>query len=154
MRVEYPYDPRQIVIDNTIFYTSPFSLFLPLPAPPPLPAPASSSTPPVHDAPSRKAMARDLKVNYNQLTLGQLRRMCNTLLSLGGNQRVAAVPERALKAAAAAAGGSSGGALGCKKAPPAVAMEVAGAGSDAGGVAAQEESREKGKGKKKKKASE
>lgn len=92
-------------------------------------------------------MARDIKVNYNQLTLGQLRRMCDTLLALGEEQRVVAVPERALKEAA----GSS------QHVSPAVAMDVGGS-SDDDGVAAQEEEtkekKKKGKGKKKKKSGE
>lgn len=99
-----------------------------------------------HPTPS-KTMARDMKVNYNQLTLGQLRRMCDTLLSLGDDQRVVAVPERALKETA-----------GSQKAPPAVAMEVGGGSYDDGVVAQEEEVKEKkkkkkGKGNKKKKES-
>lgn len=84
-------------------------------------------------------MTRDIKTNYNQLTLGQLRRMCDMLLSLGDDQRVVTVPERALKEAPdtaalsnpAAGGDSSGGNSGKKTAPATgtVAMEV-GEGSD------------------------
>ena len=72
-------------------------------------------------------MARDTKVNYNQKTLGQLRRMCDTLLSLGNDQQVVTIPERALKEASPVSGdagidggggggggggGSDGGSLG------------------------------------------
>lgn len=90
-------------------------------------------------------MARDIKVNYNQLTRGQLRRMCDTLLSLADDQRVVVVPEPALEKAA-----------GSRKVSPAVAvaMDVSG-GSDDDGVAAQNETtgekKGKGRGKKEKK---
>eukprot|EP00752_Nemacystus_decipiens_P007704 g6887.t1 len=90
---------------------------------------------------NQEAMARDMKVNYNQLTLGQLRRMCDTLLSLGEDQRVVAVPERALKEAA-----------GSQKVPPVVEMDVGGGSDDSS--ATQEETSEKskrGKGKRPKK---
>lgn len=101
-------------------------------------------------------MARDIKVNYNQLTLGQLRRMCDKLLSLGDDQRVVAVPERALKETAGS------GAAGRREAPPAVAMEEGEGSDDEGVVAAQEEEagekkekgKSKGKSKKKRKSSE
>lgn len=55
-------------------------------------------------------MARDIKINYNQVTLGKLRRMCDTLLSLADDQRVVTIPERALKkeAPATAATGAGG----------------------------------------------
>lgn len=43
-----------------------------------------------------QAMARDMKINYNQLTVGQVRRMCDTLLSLAVDERVVAIPERVL----------------------------------------------------------
>lgn len=45
----------------------------------------------------KKAMARDIKINYKQLTLGKLRYMCKTLLALDDNQRVVEIPERVLK---------------------------------------------------------
>lgn len=44
----------------------------------------------------------DTRVNYNQLTLGKIRRMCNTFLSLRDDQRVVSVPECAAKEAGAA----------------------------------------------------
>ncbi|CAM9278369.1 unnamed protein product, partial [Sphacelaria rigidula] len=50
-----------------------------------------------------EAMARDLKTNYKQLTLGQVRRMCTTLLSLGDDQRVVDIPKRVLLGAEAEA---------------------------------------------------
>lgn len=49
-------------------------------------------------------MARDIKINYKQLTLGKLRYMCNTLLVLGDNQRVVEIPDRVLKEACLSVG--------------------------------------------------
>lgn len=58
-----------------------------------------------------QAMARDIKINYNQVTLGKLRRMCDTLLSLADDQRVVTIPARALKEASpSAVGGGDDGA--------------------------------------------
>eukprot|EP00903_Cladosiphon_okamuranus_P017401 g16027.t1 len=80
------------------------------------------------------AMARDIKVNYKQLTLGQLRRMCDKLLALGDNQRVVALPERASKEAA---GSRNNASLAIS-----VAMEEDGGSEDDDGVAAQKEAKE------------
>ena len=49
-------------------------------------------------------MTRDIKINYNQLTLGKLRRMCNSLLALGDDQRVVDIPPRVLEEASLAGG--------------------------------------------------
>lgn len=57
-------------------------------------------------------MARDIKINYNQITLGKLRRMCDTLLSLADDQRVVTIPARALKEAPPSAAGGGDGASG------------------------------------------
>lgn len=53
-------------------------------------------------------MARDIKINYKQLTLGKLRYMCNTLLALGDNQRVVEIPEGVLKEACMSVGDGGG----------------------------------------------
>ncbi|CAM9119267.1 unnamed protein product [Ectocarpus sp. 12 AP-2014] len=108
-----------------------------------------------------EAMARDIKVNYNQLTLGQLGRMCDTLLSLDEEQRVVALPERvANEAAKAASNTAAGGAAAGTGTSPCqservsastpVAMEVGEESGDDGKEKAQE-NRSKGKAAKKKK---
>lgn len=53
-------------------------------------------------------MARDIKVNYNQFTVGKMRRMCDTLLSLGDDQRAVTIPERALQEASPVGGNEEG----------------------------------------------
>lgn len=94
-------------------------------------------------------MARDMKVNYNQLTLGQLRRMCDILLSLGEDQRLVTLPERVAKETAKAASTSP-----CHgermSASTATAMEVGEEPGDDGKEKAKE-SKSKGKTAKKKK---
>ncbi|CBN75225.1 conserved unknown protein [Ectocarpus siliculosus] len=108
-----------------------------------------------------EAMTRDIKVNYNQLTLGQLRRMCDTLLSLGEEQRVVTLPERvaneATKAASTtAAGGTAAGTgtgpchSGRVSASTPVAMEVGEESGDDGKEKAKD-NKTKGKAAKKKK---
>lgn len=97
-------------------------------------------------------MARDTKVNYNQLTLGKLRRMCDTLLTLGDDQRVVTIPERALKEAspvsgdADGGGGGGGGSLGVDGVE---AMDTGGEEGPSGGVA-EEITKPKKKGKRRK----
>lgn len=54
-------------------------------------------------------MARDTKTNYNQITLGKLRRMCDTLLSLGDDQRVVTIPQKALTETSPVGGGDADG---------------------------------------------
>lgn len=84
-------------------------------------------------------MARDTKVNYNQITLGKLRRMCDTLLSLGDDQRVVTIPERALKEASPvsgdADGGGGGGDDGSLDADGVEAMDTGGEEGSSAGVA-------------------
>lgn len=100
-------------------------------------------------------MARDTKVNYNQKTLGQLRRMCDTLLSLGDDQRVVTIPERALKEASPVSGdagvggggGSDGGSLG---AGGVEAMDTGGGEEGPSGAVAQQTAKPKKKGKRRK----
>lgn len=108
-------------------------------------------------------MTRDIKANYNQLTLGQLRRMCDRLLSLGDDQRVVTLPERALKGAASSSaaasnpstGGESSGGGGEKAATATVvAMEVGeGPDGDEAGLEEPKKKKKKSKGKKNKKSS-
>lgn len=111
-------------------------------------------------------MARDIKVNCNQLTVGQLRRMCDKLLSLGDDQRVVTVPGLALEAANTAAAlnpaavDSSGGSSARKKAPATavatgvVAMELGEGSGDDEAVLKERSKKKKNKGKKNKKSSE
>ena len=107
-------------------------------------------------------MARDTKVNYNQKTLGQLRRMCDTLLSLGNDQQVVTIPERALKEASPVSGdagidggggggggggGSDGGSLG---ADGVEAMDTGGGEEGPSEAVAEETAKPKKKGKRRK----
>lgn len=98
-------------------------------------------------------MARDTKVNYNQITLGKLRRMCDTLLSLGDDQRAVTIPERALKEASPvggdADGGGGGGDGGSLAASGVEAMDTGGEEGPSGG-GAEETAKPKKKGKRRK----
>lgn len=107
-------------------------------------------------------MARDIKINYNQLTLGQLRRMCETFLALGDDQRALPVPERALMDAAndpasATADGGEGGSGGLNagskqkpSTPSPMAMETGEEDESAGAVVREEKNTATKKKKKKK----
>eukprot|EP00904_Undaria_pinnatifida_P004928 jgi/Undpi1/1565/HiC_scaffold_11.g04955.m1 len=99
-----------------------------------------------------EAMARDTKVNYNQITLGKLRRMCDTLLSLGDDQRVVTIPQKALEASpvggAADDGDSGGGDGGSVGASGLEAMDTEGEGPS--GAVAEETAKPKKKSKRRK----
>lgn len=97
-------------------------------------------------------MARDTKVNYNQITLGKLRRMCDTLLSLGDDQRVVTIPQKALEASpvggSADDGDSGGGDGGSVGASGLEAMDTEGEGPS--GAVAEETAKPKKKSKRRK----